>query len=213
MTEQKDNIIFPESSGIKAYEEKLRIKEQEEKSKHKKWVQIYLLYIAVAAIIVYIFPSGSKFNYSYEMGKPWIYEALTAPGNFPILKSADEMTKDYNMLLKQYYTPYFHIDESVEKDMLKKFDKDAEKMTANYGEEYTLYIRKQLKKIYNDGIIDNDNKDNIDKLGISKIKLRQKGEKDEDDYYADFDLKSQHTIKEARNSLQHQQLPEAYASL
>ena len=173
MTEQKENIIFSASSGIEAYEEKQRIKELEEKSKHKKWVSLYLLYILVAAVIVYIFPSGSKFNYSYEMGKPWIYEALTAPGNFPILKSADEMSKDYNMLLKQYYTPYFHTDESVEKEMLKKFDKDSEKLTANYGEEYTLYIRKQLKKIYSDGIIDNDNKDNIDKLGISKIKLRQ----------------------------------------
>lgn len=197
MTEQKENIIFSASSGIEAYEEKQRIKEQEEKSKHKKWVSLYLLYILVAAVIVYIFPSGSKFNYSYEMGKPWIYEALTAPGNFPILKSADEMSKDYNMLLKQYYTPYFHTDESVEKEMLKKFDKDSEKLTANYGEEYTLYIRKQLKKIYSDGIIDNDNKDNIDKLGISKIKLRQKGENGGEDFYADSELKSRHTIKEA----------------
>ncbi len=197
MTDQKENITFSTNSGIKAYEEKLRLKELEEKNRLKKWVTLYLLYIAVAAIIVYIFPSGSKFNYSYEMGKPWIYESLTAPGNFPILKSATEMSKDYNMLLKQYYTPYFHTDESVEESMLKKFDKDSERLSVKYGEEYTLYIRTQLKKVYNDGIINNDNKDNIDKLGITKIKLRQKGEKGQDDYYADSELKKQHTIKEA----------------
>ena len=53
-----------------------------------------LLYLASVAVIVYLFPKGGKFKYDIQKGKPWQYETLIAPFDFPIYKSLDEITAE-----------------------------------------------------------------------------------------------------------------------
>lgn len=196
MTElnEANNIV---NNGLKAYEEKIREKEKQEKDLRKKWITYYLFFFVVAALIVYIFPSGNKFRFSYELGKPWIYESLTAPGSFPIMKSADEINNDYNLLLKQYYTPYFSPDQPTKDKIYERFEKGTKKATNTYGNDYTLYISKSLKKVCNNGILSNNDMDEVEKLGIEKIKMRVSNSQNEEDYFVDVDVKTLFTEKSA----------------
>ena len=44
--------------------------------------------------MVYLFPRSGGFKYSYQTGKPWPYETLLAPFDFPIAKSEEELTNE-----------------------------------------------------------------------------------------------------------------------
>ena len=55
--------------------------------------QIYkfILFLFSVALIVYLIPKNSKFQYEFEEGKPWKYETLLSPFDFSIEKSATEI--------------------------------------------------------------------------------------------------------------------------
>ena len=45
-----------------------------------------LIFIGTVAIIVYFLPRDGKFNYQFDIDKPWKYGQLMATFNFPIYK-------------------------------------------------------------------------------------------------------------------------------
>ena len=47
--------------------------------------KIYLSLLVVLAVTVLLFPEEGKFKYSYQSGRPWVYETLLSPIDFPIL--------------------------------------------------------------------------------------------------------------------------------
>lgn len=55
--------------------------------------QIYkfILFLFSVALIVYLIPKNSKFQYEFEEGKPWKYETLLSPFDFSIKKSVTEI--------------------------------------------------------------------------------------------------------------------------
>ena len=55
--------------------------------------QIYkfILFLFSVALIVYLIPKNSKFQYEFEEGKPWKYETLLSPFDFSIKKSVAEI--------------------------------------------------------------------------------------------------------------------------
>jgi putative nucleotidyltransferase with HDIG domain len=55
--------------------------------------QIYkfILFLFSVALIVYLIPKNSKFQYEFEEGKPWKYETLLSPFDFSIEKSVTEI--------------------------------------------------------------------------------------------------------------------------
>lgn len=73
-----------------------------------------LIYLGVAvvlfvAIIVFAFPNQGQFKYTFYAGKPWLHEELTAPFDFPILKSADELKVEREAIVEDK-TLYFRYD-------------------------------------------------------------------------------------------------------
>ena len=46
-----------------------------------------LIFIGTVAIIVYFLPRDGKFNYQFDIDKPWKYGQLMATFNFPITES------------------------------------------------------------------------------------------------------------------------------
>jgi len=75
---------------------------------YKNQAVIYkvFLYLLTTAIIVYLFPKGSKFKYEYSKGQPWQYENLYAPFDFAILKSDEEIAEEKEEI-RNNHTPYF----------------------------------------------------------------------------------------------------------
>ena len=51
-----------------------------------------LIFIGTVGVIVYFLPRDGKFNYQFDLDKPWKYGQLMATFDFPIYK-ADEVVK------------------------------------------------------------------------------------------------------------------------
>lgn len=59
--------------------------------------------------VVYLFPRGGGFKYAFQKGKPWQYETLLAPFDFPIAKTQQEIEQERNTIEEE--SPLiFHLD-------------------------------------------------------------------------------------------------------
>ena len=73
---------------------------------YKEAVYKWVIYIAAVALVVLFMPSEGKFNYQFEVGKPWKYGQLMATFDFPIYKS-DEVIKKEQDSIRSTFQPYF----------------------------------------------------------------------------------------------------------
>jgi 1-deoxy-D-xylulose-5-phosphate synthase len=67
-------------------------------------------------------PHGNNSTYHYKKGEPWEDQAFIAQDSFPILKSAEQIAREQDSL-RQFYEPYFLIDEDILEEVGKKFKK------------------------------------------------------------------------------------------
>ena len=56
--------------------------------------RIYICFIILATLMIVLYPKEGKFQYDYQKGRPWVYETLIAPIDFPILKTEAEMLQE-----------------------------------------------------------------------------------------------------------------------
>ena len=57
--------------------------------KHQSFIYKIILFLITTVCLVYLFPRSGGFKYSFQTGKPWPYETLLAPFDFPIAKSEE----------------------------------------------------------------------------------------------------------------------------
>ena len=112
------------------------------------------LFAAVIAIIVLLFPSNNKFNFQFEVGKPWSYELITASFDFPIYKNEVEIAKEQHQILKDF-TPYFQLDTTVAELAFKKLVTDS-RAKDQIPLQSLQYIHQKLQEIYRKGILSVD---------------------------------------------------------
>ena len=113
-----------------------------------------LIFIVTVSIITYFMPKERKFNYEFDINKPWKYGLLQASFDFPIYKSEQEVQREQDSLLT-FYQPYFMVDKNVEKSMLDKLREDYNK-DLRYSlpnQDYFRHINRTLKHIYQKGIL------------------------------------------------------------
>ena len=113
-----------------------------------------LIFIVTVTIISYFMPKEAKFNYEFDIKKPWKYSLLQAPFEFAIYKTEEEVQKEQDSLLANYQ-PYFMVDKNVEKNMLNKFREDYNKSLrfSLPNPDYSRHIERALKYIYAKGIL------------------------------------------------------------
>ena len=116
-----------------------------------------LAFLLALFLVVWQMPRTVKFKYEYQKMRPWQYESLYAPFNFPIYKTAEQLKIEEEASLKDFY-PIFVFDVNATKNnkeaMLQDFNNQW------YGSENDKLINKALlEKIYdtieNRGIITN----------------------------------------------------------
>jgi hypothetical protein len=88
---------------------------------HYALIYKVVLFLATLVLIVSFFPRTNKFQYEYTQGKPWMYSDFIAPYDFPIYKTAEEIEKEKNDMLKSM-TPYFFFDEEVYRKALHDYE-------------------------------------------------------------------------------------------
>lgn len=81
----------------------------------KLWKSYYkavyriIAFMLCSVAMVMSFPGGARFNYEYEIGRPWRYEDVVAPFDLPVLKPEAELMAERDSAMK-VVLPYYVID-------------------------------------------------------------------------------------------------------
>ena len=142
---------------------------------YKNLIYKSLIFIATVSVIVYFLPNEGKFNYQFDINKPWKYVLLQASFDFPIYKNDLQVQKEQDSILADYQ-PYFQIDKEAEKNVLSKLREDYNKTLRHSlpGTDYVRYIERTLKALYEDGIIAGNDLKRMEEDSIIAIRLVDK---------------------------------------
>lgn len=140
--------------------------------KNQSLVYKTFLYILTTFLVVYLFPKGGKFQYEFQKGKPWQYETLIAPFDFPVMKSPEDLEADRANIIANADT-YYYYDASVVQRVKNDFNEEFNELFANDSiiESQVFSILKTkanrlLSKFYKNGVITTVDESKIDKLVI-----------------------------------------------
>lgn len=116
--------------------------------KNKK---IYISFLAVLLLTILLTPITGRFTYHYQTGKPWVYETLIAPFDFPILKTEAEMIEERREKSADV-VKYYNLDPQVEKEQSEKITymfTDTSKISS----DYLASLYEDFSGLYSRGII------------------------------------------------------------
>lgn len=115
----------------------------------KGW-KVYLPLIAVFAVLLFLLPRDGKFRYHYQKGRPWMYETLISPIDFPILKSEQELLKEKEERSSSVI-PFFKYDETVKSRVIGGISShDMPEDTAGTMADYIISL---FGQIYDSGLV------------------------------------------------------------
>jgi len=126
---------------------------------NKKIFQVpsYIYFIVITLVVIILFPREGKFRYSFAQGKPWQYALLTAPFDFPIYKSSDQLKAEQDSVISSF-TPYFQINNEVYTRQMNRFNEAYKHYSQeHWNSKYKQYVDKVLREIYAVGIVSNEN--------------------------------------------------------
>ena len=75
-----------------------------------------LIFIGAVALIVYFLPRDGKFNYQFDMNRPWRYGQLIATFDFPIYKEKQVIKTEQDSVLTNHFHPYFQKNKDISID-------------------------------------------------------------------------------------------------
>lgn len=110
------------------------------------------LILATTAIIVWLMPRNTQASYKIERGKPWVYNELNAPFDFPIYKSDEAVKAERDSLLK-HYEPYYIYNEEIIGKQIRQFYKDYNKGIPGLPDDYLSIVANRLRDLYSQGIM------------------------------------------------------------
>lgn len=132
------------------------------------------LFIILIIVLAYLFPKDIRFKYTFQKAKPWKYETLIAPFDFPVYKSEEDIKKEKENIIKNF-KPYYvlnnniknEVKNTVDKLLINKFKEEEEGkrnifskfFKKNYSKDsiiikYKNYLHLLIDSIYNTGIIE-----------------------------------------------------------
>ncbi|MCF0172353.1 MAG: HDIG domain-containing protein [Bacteroidales bacterium] len=127
-----------------------------------KKARILVIILAVAAIMLALYPAGGRFKYKYHVGRAWSGESLVAEFNFPVLKTQEqlrtEMEEKSSTMLE-----YFRYDAGVSESII-------DKMASASFDTIGPGVARAVKTVYAKGVLPEDKADRGDVILIKKGK-------------------------------------------
>lgn len=128
-------------------------------------------FIVTALLIAYFFPREGKFRYQFFEGKPWRYGLLTAPSDFPIYKTDDEIKQERDSALR-HFNPYYRMDLTVESTQVEELRSDYNtSLKQRVTPAYMQYIESSLVFLYKSGIISPEDLEDLKKERHEQVNL------------------------------------------
>tara|TARA_Y200000002_G_scaffold113070_1_gene92608 strand:+ start:9560 stop:11575 length:2016 start_codon:yes stop_codon:yes gene_type:complete len=112
-----------------------------------------LLVVFFVGLIVYLLPRAGSFQYEIQVGKPWQYETLLAPYDFPIQKTQVELEQERTSLEKNI-PRYFSVNQKVMPAVIDAFDQYvAELPDTEVSNNLFFNWRATIEGMYNIGVV------------------------------------------------------------
>lgn len=140
------------------------------KKQASKYLPIPILFILAIVTITYFLPRESKYEYSYTENTPWLYGLLTAPFNFHIQKSDEQINAEKDSVLQSSQIYYTYAEDAA-KNISRLIGEDVHNNSV--PKSYFAYLNAKLDRIYSSGVIAIDDMERLNKLGKKQIMLRQ----------------------------------------
>lgn len=143
-------------------------------------IKIILSFIITAIILTMLMPVKGVYKYKYTAGDKWAYSDLSSDFEFQILKTDEELNRDYEIFEKEFVDIYKldrEISNNVFTALLKKYNISLKNINSDGRDNLSenqkrgVLFYNLLSDIYETGIIDNEN---INK-GIEVIRLIKDG--------------------------------------
>ena len=121
-----------------------------------------LIFVATAGVIVYFLPRDGKFNYQFDIDKPWRYGQLIATFDFPIYKSDEVVKREQDSILSRFQ-PYYTLNPEIGREALKKLREDYQGRLKGLlpSSGYLQYLERKISDIYKAGILSTEDLDRL----------------------------------------------------
>ncbi|HEY5570749.1 MAG TPA: HDIG domain-containing metalloprotein [Bacteroidales bacterium] len=141
--------------------------------RRNKIIKRIVLFVSSAILIAYFFPRDTQFRYTFSEGKPWKYEFLTAPFDFPIYKSEEVLRHEKDSITTSF-SPYFQVKTQVPNENLEKLRTDySTSLHKTIPASYFNYIENKLTEIYSKGVIHATTSDSLIRSGKKLVRLAE----------------------------------------
>lgn len=122
--------------------------------------KIYISFALVLFVTVLFSPISGRFNYHYQVGKPWVYETLIAPIDFPVLKTDEELINERRNKATQV-VKYYNFDNKVGEKQYENLSDPLSKL--NVSSDYIVGLYENFTSLYKRGILSDYTNDTGDK--------------------------------------------------
>lgn len=145
-----------------------------EKGFYKDLLYKVLIFIGTVAIIVYFLPRDGKFNYQFDIDKPWKYGQLIATFDFPIYKSDEVVKKEQDSLLA-HFQPYYELNSSRSREAIRLLRQNYQRHLKDLlpSHEYLRHLERKIQEVYRNGIMSTDELTRLRKDSLSAIMMIQ----------------------------------------
>lgn len=146
-----------------AYKDKKRVS-------NKVLLYKLLIFVVSVATITYFLPRDGKFNYQFDIDKPWRYGQLMATFDFPIYKSEEVIKREQDSILTEFH-PFFDLDKRVKTEAISRLRSNYQRNLHNLlpSDAYLNYLMRKLNEVYDKGIIATDKMNEMRQDSLASI--------------------------------------------
>lgn len=138
----------------------------------RSYWDILLLFMLSAIVVAAVAPSTKGFQYQFSQGRPWQHELLTAPYDFPIYKTEEQIQHEQDSI-QSAMRPVYIIDETVAELMISELqDEYQARLSERIPMRYYNYVHARLVSLYKRGLIPADQLTALRSQGKVEVQIR-----------------------------------------
>lgn len=130
----------------------------------------FAIVIITVALIVWFMPRNEKQQFRYDVGKPWMYGSFIAKFDFPIYKTDETIKAEQDSAMEEFQ-PYYNYNAKIEAQEIAKFKNDFKDGFDNLPAGYLSIITDRLHRLYQAGIINTPEYNNIAKDSTNMVRI------------------------------------------
>ena len=130
----------------------------------------FAIVIITVALIVWFMPRNEKQQFRYDVGKPWMYGSFIAKFDFPIYKTDETIKAEQDSAMEEFQ-PYYNYNAKIEAQEIAKFKNDFKNGFDNLPAGYLSIIIDRLHRLYQAGIINTPEYNNIAKDSTNMVRI------------------------------------------